>query len=88
LNPNRTAELHRRASNRYHSIYGRARRLHRIDPFAGRSNDELRQTLYDLAAEFDEQIAASPQLPRRYIRVSEEVLASDIGSGSEPSEPG
>jgi hypothetical protein len=78
LNPNRTAELHRRASARYHSICRRARQLHRIDPYAGRSLDDLRLTLYELAAEFDEQVASSPALPRRYTGVHEEVTAADV----------
>jgi hypothetical protein len=78
LNPNRTAELHRRASGRYHSICGRARRLHRIDLYAGRSLDDLRLTLYELASEFDDQVANSPALPRRYTGILEEVTAEDV----------
>jgi hypothetical protein len=68
LNPNRTEDLHRNASNEYHSICGRARELQRIDP---RSDDEIRHTLFQLLEEFNNRIAASPPLPRRYTRLSE-----------------
>jgi hypothetical protein len=89
LNPNRTAELHRRASAKYHSICSRARRLYRIDPYAGRSLDDLRLTLIELTDEFDAQVASSPALPGRYTVTSEtEVTAADVAARGEFLSPG
>lgn len=68
LDPRSTAELHRAAANGYLAIAGDAGRLRRIDRFAGRSVDELRQTLYDLARRLDEQTAKSPYVARRFVR--------------------
>jgi hypothetical protein len=65
LNPSGTADLHRKASDVYHSICARARQLTTIDP---RSDDEIRQSVYELTKEFNDQIAASPQLSSRWLQ--------------------
>jgi hypothetical protein len=79
LNPHRTADLHRTASNAYLALGSRSGRLWRIDAFANRSNDELRLTVYEIAEALDKADAESPHLPARVERrVAGETIARAV----------